>query len=358
MSATPTPPVLNGFKIGRLLGQGGMATVWEAHQIDPDRMVAIKVLDAGIASNPRDIDAFYSEAKAAAALDHPNIVTVFELGCQKGLYYYVMELAAGYDTGKWLARKGHLTEQDALTIAESVGIALDYADRTLGLTHCDIKPSNIMVDDDGTVRVTDMGIARFPRSTDTSDCIAGTPEYMSPEQAAGVEALDARADIYSLGATLYHYLSGRPLFGGRGETETLECQRSACAPDVRTMNPAVSAPCAVMIARFLAKDRADRPSGWGEAIAMVREAMALGEAAARGAPRPARGPLASFDRPSSMALGDRAAPLAAAQAPAQEPKATGEPKRPAHFPSTSFWIWTALASAAAFVTAFIAARFF
>lgn len=343
----PTPPSLDGFTIERLLGKGGMATVWAARQHDPDREVAIKVLDADFSSRPKDIDAFYAEAKAAALLDHPNIVTVFEVGCQHGIYYYVMELAAGYDTGKWLARKGRLPEPDVLTIAESVGVALEYADRTLGLIHCDVKPANIMVDDDGTVRVTDMGIARFPCSAESMDFIAGTPAYMSPEQAAGDVPLDARADIYSLGATLYHLLSGKPLFAGRSDTETIEGQQRDAAPDVRTLNPDVSEPCAVLIARFLAKDRNDRPAGWVEAIALIRAAIAYCDAAARGrAPKPPEA-LRDFNRPSTMtmATGERK------RKPAER---HGVPFRTCDSPL--FWLWTAFAAALAFAAAFLAAR--
>lgn len=349
-----------------------MATVWEAHQRDPDRMVAVKILDEGFSSNPKDVDAFYAEAKTASLLDHPNIVTVFEVGCQGGRYYYVMELAAGYDTGKWLERKGHLPESDVLTVAESIGVALEFASRTLGLIHCDIKPSNIMVDGDGTVRLTDMGVARFLRGSAQDEYITGTPQYMSPEQTLGEVALDVRADIYSLGATMYHLLSGKPLFSGLSCEETMERQRTSAAEDVRLANKKVSAPCAVMLSRFLAKNRDDRPAGWNEAIALIRETLELGAAAAKGRrKRPSRA-LSSFGKPSTMPLAamdarkgrrgtsgirrDAAASLAGANRRPPVPPRISEPARRAD-DGSMFWFWTSLAAAAAFAAAFAATRF-
>ncbi len=243
-----------------------MASVWEAHQHDPDRVVAIKLLNDDISANPEDVESFYAEAKRAAELDHENIVTVFEVGCQNGHYYYVMELAAGYDTGRWLRRKGQLKPDDVLTIAESVALALDYAVKTLGIIHCDIKPANIMVDSDGTVRLTDLGIARFVRGPSQDDgYVCGTPAFMSPEQALGQE-LDVRADIYSLGATVYNLMAGRRLFEGRTDEAVMDAQCHEQVEDLRDFNPAVSYPFAVLVSQMLAKDRALRPMSWSVVI--------------------------------------------------------------------------------------------
>ncbi len=262
MTAPDAFPPLEGFTFIKLLGRGGMASVWEARQHDPDRVVAIKVLNEDISQNPEDVESFYAEAKRAAELDHENIVTVFEVGCQNGRYYYVMELAAGYDTGRWLRRKGQLKPDDVLTIAESVAVALDYAVKALGIIHCDIKPGNIMVDGDGTVRLTDLGIARFVRGPVQEDgYVCGTPAFMSPEQAKG-EDLDVRADIYSLGATIYNLVTGRRLFDGRSDSEVMDAQCVDQVCDLRDLNPAVTFPFAVLVAQMLAKDRALRPMSW------------------------------------------------------------------------------------------------
>lgn len=375
----PGPPSIDGLDFVRLIGKGGMATVWEARQRDTGSHVAVKILDDGFASNQKDVEAFCEEARTAALLDHPNIVTVFQFGCQGGRYYYVMELAAGYDTGKWLERKGRLEETDVLTVAESVGVALEFASRELGLIHCDIKPGNIMVDGDGTVKLTDMGIARVQRGSTQNDYITGTPQYMSPEQTLGDASLDARTDIYSLGATMYHLLAGRPLFSGSDYEEIMEWQRSATAEDVRLFNKGVSAPCATMLSRFLAKDRNDRPADWNEAVSLIRETLGLDAAASAGHPKEPTHALLSFDRPSTMpiaavgasetkhrrrfilvkrsasASGARSDMASARRTPATGPLHAAEQVRKAG-DSTMFWFWTACAAAAAFAVAFAVAR--
>ena len=350
LQTAPSPPPLEGFDFIRPLGSGGQATVWEARQHDPDRDVAVKVLDADISQNPRDIEAFYAEAKTAAALDHPNIVTVFEVGCQNNTYYYVMELAAGYDTGKWLARKGRLAEADVLTIAESVAIALDYASRSIGIIHCDIKPANIMVDGDGTVRLTDMGVARFRRSTD-AEYITGTPAYMSPEQTLGDAPLDERSDIYSLGATMFNLLTGHSLFQGLSDEKIMECQRSTPAPDLRQENPAVTPQCAALVARFLAKSPADRPQSWQEALALIRAASELPSPAPSGSDGQSSRP-GSDGQAMPGQKGSGAAEALAAAPPGAHPAFAPPGARAPSF----FWLLTALFAILAFAIAFAIAR--
>ena len=339
-------PKLSGFTIVRLLGRGGMASVWEARQHDPDRTVAIKILNDDISRNPEDVEAFYAEAKRAAALDHENIVTVFEVGCKHGHYYYVMELAAGYDTGTWLRRKGHLGEGDVLTIAESVAVALDYAFKTIGIIHCDIKPANIMVHDDGTVRLTDLGIARFARTPSIDEgYVSGTPAFMSPEQVRG-EALDTRADIYSLGATLYNLVTGHRLFEGRPDGEAMEAQCGEQAPDIRSLNPDISYPFAALVSQMLAKDRELRPAGWSfliRDIQRVRQGlMPLGrlpvgeESTMRLDPSP--------DGNGGTAPADASDAAPSGRSPTRRSRVM-----------TALWIVaTALASAAAFALAYLA----
>ncbi len=263
-----------------------MASVWEARQHDPDRIVAIKLLNDDISTSPEDVENFYAEAKRAAELDHDNIVTVFEVGCQNGHYYYVMEVAAGYDTGRWLRRKGQLNPDDVLIIAESVAVALDYAAKTLGIIHCDIKPANIMVDSDGTVRLTDLGIARFIRgSGQENGYVCGTPAFMSPEQARG-EALDIRADIYSLGATIYNLVTGRRLFEGRSDESVMDAQCHEQVSDLRALNASGTYSFAVLVSQMLAKDRALRPTSWAVVIRNMQRVrqglMPLGRIPAEG----------------------------------------------------------------------------
>lgn len=340
---TDDVPRLDGFTIVRQLGHGGMATVWEARQHDPPRTVAIKLLNSDFAENPEDVENFYGEAKRAAELDHENIVTVFEVGCQKGRYYYVMELAAGYDTRTWMLRKGRLGEGDALTIAESVAVALDYAFKTIGIVHCDIKPANIMVDGDGTVRLTDLGIAKVVRGTRQDDgYVSGTPAFMSPEQVRG-DDLDVRADIYSLGATIYTLVTGRRLFEGKKDAEAMQAQCTEQVDDLRCLNPDISYPFAVLVSQMLAKDKVNRPMSWSVVMRDIQRV------------RQGQLPLGSVseDAISTMRLDPPPPALEQEEQPAQESHPPARPSR------RDFWrnfIWiaaTVVAAVASFAIALV-----
>jgi serine/threonine-protein kinase len=271
----PAPPQLSGFTIGALLGQGGMSTVWAARQHSLDREVALKVLDPVLSRDPEDVKRFVVEARMAAQLSHVNLVRVFDVSSQNGLYFYIMEYARGYDAEKWLRRKGRIEASETLAVAESVAVALEYAWTQVGLIHCDIKPGNIMVDADGTVKLTDLGVARCLRGhgrgdTSTAD-ITGTPAYMAPEQVTGAAPLDCRTDMYALGATLYHMATGRQLFPGRTDDEVMELQCSGQAPDARDFAPELSAPYVALLEKLLARNPAHRPRNWHAALQDMRQ---------------------------------------------------------------------------------------
>ncbi len=263
---------LPNMEIISLLGQGGMASVWKARQISIDRLVAIKILSDSFSSKEDDIARFLQEARIAARLKHPGIVEIYDANFSDGLYYYIMEYISGYTFGALLERKGRISLDDALTIAESVAVALDYAWENFQLVHCDIKPDNIMVDSDGTVKLTDLGLCHALKlQTDESlspqDEVLGTPAYISPEQVYGDTQLDCRSDIYELGATLYHMISGRMLFPGLGYEETMRCHvGEAQAPDIREIVPFVPSPVAMLLEKMLAKNPKFRHRDWKEVI--------------------------------------------------------------------------------------------
>jgi len=154
-----TPPVIEGFEIVGLLGQGGMATVWKARQRSLNRLVAIKVLSANVVTGSNDLRQFCEGARITAKISHPGIVQAYDAAFEENLYF-VMELIDGYTVGQWLRRKGRIPLPDALLVTESVAAALDYAWEQVGMVHCDIKPDNIMVDSDGTVKVADLGLSQ------------------------------------------------------------------------------------------------------------------------------------------------------------------------------------------------------
>jgi serine/threonine-protein kinase len=208
------------------------------------------------------------EARAAARLKHPGIVQVYDANFSDGVYYYVMELVDGYTMGDLLRRKGKITVEDALIVAESVAVSLDYAWSLYQMVHCDIKPDNIMVDADGSLKVTDLGLCRSLTLVKgghpgKADEILGTPAYMSPEQVYGSDKLDCRSDIYELGATLYHLVSGKMLFHGKTDDEMIKCHvDSSQAPDVRTLAPAAGNAFALLLEKMLAKDPNHRHRDW------------------------------------------------------------------------------------------------
>ncbi len=259
------PEQLTGFDILSKLGEGGMASVWKARQVSLDRIVAIKVLSSKLAGDAEDIARFQTEARAAAKLKHPGIVQVYDANAENGLYYFVMEYVAGYTTGDWVRRKGRIPEREALLVCESVADALGYAWDRERIIHCDIKPDNIMVDEDGSVKVADLGLARTISAMQDADAlqdIMGTPAYMSPEQAEGLVDLDCRADIYSLGATLYHLVTGEMLFQGKDAETTIEMQTTETVPDPLDTVPGLSKGLCWLIERMLAKQRDLRQESW------------------------------------------------------------------------------------------------
>jgi serine/threonine-protein kinase len=268
-----------GFEMQSKLGAGGMAEVWKARQVSLDRTVAIKILSAQFSQESEDVKRFQQEAQAAAKLKHSGIVQVYDANAIGGTYYFVMEYVAGYTAGEWLRRKGMIPEKDALLVVECVADALAYAWDTARVVHCDIKPDNIMIDADGSVKVTDLGLARTISAMSAhglTEEVLGTPAYMAPEQARGETGLDFRADIYSLGATLYHMLTGKLLFQGNPDEQVMEMQVSHTVPDPIEVNPSLSKAVSWLLEKMLAKDRADRYESWQALradVARVRSGM-------------------------------------------------------------------------------------
>jgi serine/threonine-protein kinase len=268
-----------GFEMQSKLGAGGMAEVWKARQVSLDRTVAVKILSAQFSQESADVKRFQQEAQAAAKLKHSGIVQVYDANAIGGTYYFVMEYVAGYTAGEWLRRKGVIPEKDALLVVECVADALAYAWDTARVVHCDIKPDNIMVDADGSVKVTDLGLARTISAMSArglTEEVLGTPAYMAPEQARGENDLDFRADIYSLGATLYHMLTGKLLFQGNPDEQVMEMQVSDTVPDPIDVNPALSKAVSWLLEKMLAKDRGDRYENWQALradVARVRSGM-------------------------------------------------------------------------------------
>ena len=261
-----------GFELLDKLGEGGMATVWKARQISLDRTVAIKILSPHFAHDKSDIERFQFEAQSAAKLKHPGIVQIHDANIHEGAYYFVMEYVAGYSIGDWIRRKKTISEADSLLACEHVAAALNYAWENQRIVHCDIKPDNIMIDSDGTIKVADLGLARSIGAVGAggeSDEIMGTPNYMSPEQISGQADLDCRADIYSLAAMLYQMVTGYMLFQQTDDSLIMEKQLTGRVQDAIELNSKLSASICWLLEKMLAKDQNDRHPDWNAVLADI-----------------------------------------------------------------------------------------
>ena len=213
------------------------------------------MLNTTFVRTEEDVSRFLTEAKACARFQHRNIVRVYDSGMVAGTYYFVMELVEGYTFAAYLQRKNRVAVDDVLIILESVAAALEYAWQRFRVVHCDIKPDNLMVDADGTVKVMDLGISRSlltaSRAENPNGEIMGTPAYMSPDQIYDMADLDCRADIYSLGATAYHLLTGQLLFPGKTDQQVVDAHIGpSFARDPRVIVPEIPRALALMLNRM------------------------------------------------------------------------------------------------------------
>ena len=233
--------------------------MFRARDTKLDRQVALKLLPPDQANDAEIVPRFYQEGRSAARLDHENIARVFSIG-QDGPYHYIaFEYIEGVTVRQRVETSGPLPVSEAVHIALQIAQALVHAAER-GVVHRDIKPSNIIITPDGRAKLVDMGLARrFERGGDhgltQSGMTLGTFDYISPEQARDPRDVDVRSDLYSLGCTLFHMLTGRPPFPGGTVLQKLIQHQEEAPPDVRTLNPAVPVELANIIAKLMAKDR-------------------------------------------------------------------------------------------------------
>jgi serine/threonine-protein kinase len=256
-----------GYKILGKLGSGAMAVVYKARQISLNRMVAIKVLPRRFTENPEYVERFYKEGRAAAKLNHNNIVQAVDVGEAGGYHYFVMEYVEGKTVYDELSAGKVYTEQEALDIAIQVADALAHA-HSVGLIHRDVKPKNIMINKEGIVKLADMGLARETTDIETAQAekgkAYGTPYYISPEQIRGEVDIDGRADIYGLGATLYHMITGRVPYMAEDPSDVMRkhLREQLTPPD--HINTSLSAGISEMVEVMMAKKKEDRYSNCEE----------------------------------------------------------------------------------------------
>ncbi len=250
-----------GYKILGKIGAGAMAFVYKAQQISLNRTVAIKLLPQRFSENPEYVRRFYKEGQAAGKLHHNNIVQAIDVGESGGYHYFVMEFVEGKTISDDLVAGQVYTEQDALDIVIQVANALEHA-HSVELVHRDVKPKNIMITSEGIAKLADMGLARETTDIEAAESekgkAYGTPYYIAPEQIRGALDIDGRADIYGLGATFYHMVTGRVPFMADDSAGIMKkhLRERLIPPD--HINTSLSAGLSEVIEIMMAKDRDDR----------------------------------------------------------------------------------------------------
>ncbi len=267
-------PALAGYSDLCELGRGGMGVVYAAVQAALGRRVAIKLIHPEFAGNPAARERFQREVRAAARLAHPNIVTAHDAGESDGRPFLVMEHVAGEDLGERVRRLGPLPVAEAADAVRQAALGVQHA-HDHGLVHRDLKPHNLVRTADGTVKVCDFGLAALiddrgsSPGTTAPNAVMGTPDYMAPEQAENARAADGRAEVYALGCTLYHLLTGRAPFPESSVVLKLLAHRTAARPSVRRVRPEVPAALDAVLRRAMARRPANRfatPGALAEAL--------------------------------------------------------------------------------------------
>jgi len=265
----PFPEKLGKYKIIAEVGQGDFAAIYKAVDTTLDRTVALKVPAPHLLWDYTFVQRFQREVRVAANLDHPNIVTIYEVGQIEGVYFIAMQFLEGRTLGQILEAEGPLPVSRVQAIVEQIASALDYA-HARGFVHRDIKPSNVIVADDGRATLTDFGLVKAGEGTklSTTGVVFGTPKYMSPEQARG-EKVDERSDIYSLGIMLFEMLTGQVPFEADTPLEISVKHLTAALPLPRAVNPDIPELVERVILKAMAKtpeDRYQRVSEMAEAL--------------------------------------------------------------------------------------------
>ncbi len=303
---------VGGFEIVEELSHGAMGKIYKAVQPSLGRTVALKVLPKSLARDDAYVERFLREARAAAALNHPNIVTVIDCGADGDTYYMVMEYIEGESLRDMINRRGKIPEKEALKYTYDIAEALDAANRA-GIVHRDVKPANIIITPDGTAKLCDLGLAK-KRSGDVAltqpGQVMGSPQYMPPEQIERPADADTRSDVYSLGITLFHMLTGRLPYEGGNIFEIMEKQLHEPVPPVGKFAPEVSQHTARLVRRMVEKNperRHRNPRELIEDIKRVKKGWAPSKAPPRAAKAAVAKPAGAHAAPARPALREVAA---------------------------------------------------
>ncbi|MEQ9407694.1 MAG: protein kinase [Fuerstiella sp.] len=325
------------YRILEPLGRGGMGIVYKAQHRMMDRIVALKVIDGRLIENPEAIVRFRNEVKAAARLSHANIVRAFDAEQEGNLHFLVMEFVDGISLSELVRRKGPLPVDQACGVVRKVAHALQHAFRQ-GMVHRDIKPQNIMVTQDGRVRVLDFGLARLVRESETHitdghdpstqmrrtadaltmvGSVLGTPDYIAPEQVTDAHLADTKSDLYSLGCTFYFLLTGQPPYPDGTAMQKLAAHTGGAPTPVTTLRPEIPPAIADLVQRMMAKKPADRLQTPIEVVDAIEALTRQAEQAAT----------ATQTRSVADTAGREKSPPAASRAAAPAPPKVNVPKK-------------------------------
>lgn len=246
-------PIAN-YEVMKKLGAGAMGAVYKARKKDDNQIVALKVLKPDLSNDQEFVQRFLREAKAVARLNHQNIIRAIDVGRSGKFYYFAMEFVDGEAVAEIVKRNKTLPERACLKIVKQIALALDHAWKNK-IIHRDVKPDNLMVTKAGVAKLTDLGLARTARESTLTltGVVMGSPAYISPEQATGEKNLDTRSDIYSLGATLYHMLTGEVPYDGESPLQVMLRHMNDPLPDVRRKVPTISEGTRQLIFKMMAK---------------------------------------------------------------------------------------------------------
>lgn len=279
------------FEILQLLGKGGMGAVYKARHKVMNRLVALKIINAELVKNANSVERFHREVRAAAKLQHANIVTAYDADQAGSTHFLVMEYVEGTDLAKYVQAKGPLPVAHACHFIRQAALGLQHAHEA-AMVHRDIKPHNLMLTAGGLVKIMDFGLARLPREGATQasltgeNVLMGTADYIAPEQATHAHAADIRADIYGLGCTLFHLLAGRPPFAGATPVQKIAAHLMS-SPPLHEL-PATTPPdLRSVLAKMLEKDPAQRYQTPAEVAAALSAFVRKPQAAKKPGPAPA-----------------------------------------------------------------------
>jgi serine/threonine-protein kinase len=296
---------IGSYELISKLGEGGMGAVFKARQVFLDRIIALKILSPKMAKNKDARDRFVREARAVAKLNHPNIVAGIDVGSSDGYCYFAMEFVDGESLGEYLHRKGgKLPENTTLEFIRQAALALHHAHQN-NLLHRDVKPDNLLLDRErNIVKLADLGLARSAESAEDDKQLTkagqavGTPFYISPEQARGLSDLLPATDLYSLGASMFHFLTGQVPFDGTTAAVIMTRHLTDPVPDLRKINPNISEAAAKIVLRCMEKKPENRYHSATELIADI-EKVQRGEPISMEVSNKSKGHVRALDRASN-----------------------------------------------------------